>query len=159
MIQQQGDLVYIDLLNNVRVGAISETDISLIISRSCAKSNLLPPVDAIYLFAEISLKDNFNNERLIKLNYPLIEVPSLDRNSPGVCQSKLATVANSSKSQTGSLASLFRFKKSNRLMLTANVHIDDRLVNGQLGTIVDVREDSSGVLSTIYVKFEDQMQN
>ena len=69
MIQQQGDLVYIDLLNNVRVGAISETDIALISSRSCAKSNLLPPRDAIYLFAEISLKDNFNNERLIKLNY------------------------------------------------------------------------------------------
>ena len=59
----------------------------------------------------------------------------------------------------GGLARLFRFKKSNRLMLTVNVNIDDRLVNGQLGAIVDVREDSSGVLSTIYVKFEDQMQN
>ena len=90
--RQQGDLVFIDLLNNVRVGAISEIDIALISSRSCAKSNLSPPVDAIYLFAENSLKDNFNNERLIKLNYPLIEVPSLDRNPPDVCQSKLATV-------------------------------------------------------------------
>ena len=59
----------------------------------------------------------------------------------------------------GGLARLFRFKKSNRLMLTVNVNIDDRLVNGQLGAIADVREDSSGVLSTIYVKFEDQMQN
>ena len=41
-------------------------------------------------------------------------------------------------------------------MLTANANIDDRLVNGKLGTIVDTREDSSGILSTIYVKFEDQ---
>ena len=41
-------------------------------------------------------------------------------------------------------------------MLTANVNIDYRLVNGQLGTIADTTEDSSGILRTIYVKFEDQ---
>ena len=41
-------------------------------------------------------------------------------------------------------------------MLTTNVNIDDRLVNEQLGKTVDTREDSSGILSTIYVKFEDQ---
>ena len=41
-------------------------------------------------------------------------------------------------------------------MLTANVNIDDHLVNGQLGTIADITEDSSGILSTIYVKFGDQ---
>ena len=108
------------------------------------------------MFAENSLRGNFNNERLIKLNYPPIEVPSLDRNPPGVCQSKLATVLNSSQSQTGGLARLFRFRKSSRVMLTANFNIDDRLVNEQLGTIVDLREDSSGILSKIYVKFEDQ---
>ena len=40
-------------------------------------------------------------------------------------------------------------------MLTGNVNIDDRLVNGKLGTIIDTRESSSGILSTIYIKFED----
>ena len=83
--QQRGNLVFIDLLNNVRAGTISEIDFALISSRSCAKSDLSPPVDAIYLFAENSLKDNFNNERLIKLNYPLIKVPSFHRNPPDVC--------------------------------------------------------------------------
>ena len=69
VMRQQGDLVFIDLLNNVRVGAISEIDITLISSRSCAKSNLSPPVDAIYLFAQNSLKDNFSNERLIIITH------------------------------------------------------------------------------------------
>ena len=49
---QQGDSIFIDLLNNVRVGAISEIDISSISSRSCAINNLSPPLEAIYLFAE-----------------------------------------------------------------------------------------------------------
>ena len=73
----------------------------------------------------------------MKLNYPLIKVPSSDKNSPNVCQSKLTTVANCSQSRTGGLAKLFSFKKSSRVMLTINVSIDDCLVNGQLGTIVD----------------------
>ena len=101
----------------------------------------------------------------MNLNYPIIELLSLDnppppppphtpRSSSGVCQAKLATVANRSHSQTDGLAKLFRLKKSSRVMLTTNVSIDDRLVNGQLGTIFDTKQESSGILSKIYVKFE-----
>lgn len=68
LMPQQGYSIFIDLLNNVRAGAISETDITLISSRSCAMNNLSPPVEAIYLFGENSLKDNFDNERPMKLN-------------------------------------------------------------------------------------------
>ena len=50
-----------NLLNNVKVGAFSEIHIALISSKSCAINNLSPPVEAIYLFAESGLKDNFNN--------------------------------------------------------------------------------------------------
>ena len=39
-------------------------------------------------------------------------------------------------------------------MLTTNVSIDDHLVNGQLGTIVDTKQGSSGIFNKIYVKFE-----
>ena len=41
-------------------------------------------------------------------------------------------------------------------MLTTNASIDDRLFNGELGTIVDTKHDSSGILNKIYVKFEDE---
>ena len=102
----------------------------------------------------------------MNLNYPIIELLSLDnppppptssptpRSSSGVCQAKLATVANCSHSQTDGLAKLFRLKKSSRVMLTTNVSIEDRLVNGQLGTIFDTKQESSGILSKIYLKFE-----
>ena len=91
--------------------------------------------------------------RLPKLNYPLIEVQSLDKNQTGVCKPKLAIVANHSQSQTGGLTNFFRFEKSGRIMLTTS---HDRLVNGQVGTIVDTKQSSSGILNKIYIRFEDE---
>ena len=102
------------------------------------------------------MKDNFNNERISRLCYQIIEVPSLDKNISSVCQSKLAPVTNHIQSQTDGLAKLFRFKKTNRVMLKTNVSINDRLVNGQLGTTVDTKQDSPGILNKIYVKFGDE---
>ena len=66
---------------------------------------------------------------------------------------KLATVAD--RRQSG-LAKLFVFKKSSNVMITTSVSINDCLVNGQLGTIFDTKQDSSGILSKIYVKFQDE---
>ena len=44
---EQGNSIFINLLSNVRVGAVSETEIALICSRSCAINNLSPLVEAI----------------------------------------------------------------------------------------------------------------
>ena len=38
--RQQSHSIFIDTLNNARVGAVSEIDIALINSRSCAVNNL-----------------------------------------------------------------------------------------------------------------------
>ena len=65
---QKGDSIFIGLVSNVRVGAVSEIDIALIASRSSAISNLSSPVEAIYLFSENGLKD----ERLMKDYWNLI---------------------------------------------------------------------------------------
>ena len=44
-------------------------------------------------------------------------------------------------------------------MLTTNVSIDDGLVNGQLGTIADTKQNSSGILtkfmSNLKIKIQD----
>ena len=41
-------------------------------------------------------------------------------------------------------------------MFTTNLSIDDRLVNRQVGTIVGTKQDPSGILNKMYVKFEDE---
>ena len=64
VMRQQGDTIFIDLLNNLIVGAVSKIDIALISSRSCSNQKLLK--ETTYLFAENILKDNFNNQSVTK---------------------------------------------------------------------------------------------
>ena len=61
----------------------------------------------------------------MKLNYPLTEVPSVDKNDASVSNSNLATVRNHRQNQTGYLAKLFRFEKNSRVMPTTNVSTMD----------------------------------
>ena len=44
---EHGNSIFINLFSNVRFGAVSETEIALICSRSCAINNLSPLVEAI----------------------------------------------------------------------------------------------------------------
>ena len=42
---------------------------------------------------------------------------------------------NRKQSETGGLASLLELKVNFRVMLTANINIEDRLINKQMGTV------------------------
>jgi ATP-dependent exoDNAse (exonuclease V) alpha subunit len=54
------------------------------------------------------------------------------------------------------LADLVSLCQNARVMLTTNVDISDRLINGQLGTVIKVSVDNiSNKPSTIFVKFDD----
>ena len=60
------------------------------------------------------------------------------------------------RSETGGLDTEIVIKEQARVMLTTNVDISDRLINGQLGTVVKVCCDNvSGKPSLIFVKFDD----
>ena len=58
-------------------------------------------------------------------------------------------------SETGNLPYLLRLKVNARVMLTTNVDVDDRLVNGKIGSIADFKFQEQQVI-TIYVHFDDQ---
>jgi hypothetical protein len=60
------------------------------------------------------------------------------------------------RSETGGLDTKILIKENARVMLTTNVDISDRLINGQLGTVIKVSVDNvSNKPSTIFVKFDD----
>ena len=59
------------------------------------------------------------------------------------------------QSQTVGLAQILHVKVNARVMLTANVDISDRLINGQIGTVMHVRLSSSNNVIKIYIKFDD----
>ena len=60
------------------------------------------------------------------------------------------------RSETGGLDTKILIKENARVMLTTNVDISDRLINGQLGTVINVSVDNvSNKPSTIFVKLDD----
>ena len=60
------------------------------------------------------------------------------------------------RSESGGLDTEIVIKENARVMLTTNVDITDRLINGQLGTVMKVNVDNvSNKPSTIFVKFDD----
>ena len=86
----------------------------------------------------------------------MMRIHANDKNPVGVSASKIEMAAQRNQSSTGGLANLLELKKNAKVMLTNNVNIDDRLINGQLGTVFDFKFDSKGNIITVYVKFEDE---
>ena len=153
VMRQLGDNVFIDILNNVRVGRGNDIDIALLESR---KLDMQIPSDATHLFAENSLKDNLNTVKLSSLRHPLVSVHSIDKFPTGMCPSKIEQTLKCTESRTAGLPKILNFKKNASIMLTNNIDIKDRLINGQLGTVFETKYDSQGQVETVYVKFNDQ---
>ena len=64
--RQQGDPLFIDILNAALVGDLSDRDIKILNSR---KRDLeIVPADATVIFAENSPKDSFNKAKLENLS-------------------------------------------------------------------------------------------
>ena len=57
-------------------------------------------------------------------------------------------------SETGNLESQLKLKIGAQVMLTSNLDIDDRLVNGLVGTVKQIKYKNNEV-SVVYVKFND----
>ena len=152
VMRQQGDVSFIDLLNNVRQGFLNSADLSLLNTRR----NLVNiPEDAVYIYAENSLKDELNEQKLKLLNSSEILVYAEDTLPSDVCESKIQKALNGSISDTGGLAKELRLKSSARVMITSNINIEDRLINGQMGTVFGFHYSGHGSLLTVYVKLDD----
>ena len=68
---------------------------------------------------------------------------------------KIIEVLNRNQSETGGLAGVLDIILNARVMLTVNIDLQDRLVNGQQGTVKCIRTDSERNVSKIYIKFDD----
>lgn len=60
------------------------------------------------------------------------------------------------RSETGGLDAEIQVKENARVMLTTNININDRLINGQIGTIVKIAiNQNTNKPSVIFIKFDD----
>ena len=111
--------------------------------------------DDTLLFAEKSPKGDYNASKIGQLNHPEIKIGSIDVFPDSTPMHLQTTLSSRSSSTTAGLSSLLKLKKGVRIMITSNIDLADRLINGQLRVVFDFAYIDSSV-TKIYVKLDDQ---
>ena len=155
VMRQRGDSILIDLLNNVRIGRLSLEDVVLLRSRFVKVTDPHYPTHALHIFAENAPAKQHNSLMLNEIDSPLISIDAIDQVPKGVPKHVYSKILMLSQSKTGGLSFNLTFKKGARVMLTSNIDISEKLINGQIGTVAHVSS-HEGIVKKIYVKFDDR---
>ena len=148
----------IQLLNKVRVGNIDTDAETLLKSRFIQSTDPDYPFDALHIFAENVPAKDYNDMMLSKIKKPLVSIQALDKlpKNCKVSNSDMQSAQNRKQSESGGLALQLKLKIDARVMLTMNVDIEDRLINGQVGTVNHFRKNQHNQITIVYVKFDDE---
>ena len=70
--------------------------------------------------------------------------------------SNIQKALNKNQNETGGLAGTLNIKVNAKVLQTVDINIDDRLINGQIGTVYKIKTDNKGQDVKIYIKFDDE---
>ena len=156
IMRQKDDQQFVEMLNRFRTAAQTEDDIKCIQSRSIHPTDNNYPSDAIHIFAENSPVNEHNKNKLDQLPGSVFQLKAVDQYPKNVSQSDIDKVLAKGRSETGGLDYDILVKEGARIMLTNNIDIADRLINGQIGTIIKVDVNKNTQKPTVvYVRFDD----
>ena len=152
VMRQQGDNVnvFVDLLNDVRVAELTTEDEQLLRSRFISKNSPDYPIEALHLFAENRPVLQHNQGMLDKLDGMSFLIPAIDEIPKNATDRLVQEAQNRKQSETGGLALNLTLKLCAKVMLTVNIDISDKLINGQIGIVKNITF-RNGKLSKIYV--------
>jgi len=157
VMRQKDDAAFVDALNNLVVGKMTEDDIKLLKSRECEEENV--PEDAIRLYHFNSSVDKYNEKRIKEMPGTLYKHKSYDsivgKISEKCKKQKLRALQNSTKKQeTNGLPTILHLKIGIKYMVTVNIDIEDGLVNGVTGLLKHILFDDSKEPKVLYLEFE-----
>ena len=153
----QNDKLLVDLLNKVRVGNIDGDVENLLKAKFIHGSDENYPKDVMHMYAENESAMKRNDAVLNDLPHKLYKIDAHGK-IPDNCKYPLATIQathNQKQTNTGGLAKLLMLKIGDKVMLTINLDIQDRLINDQTGKISYI-EYAQGIVQKVYVKFSDE---
>ena len=158
IMRQKDDQPFIELLNRLRVAQHTEADICTIQSRAVDvndKNNY--PLNELHVWAENKPVMDYNNQRLQDILMPLYVLQAVDQYPKNVSRHEIKRLLSKGRSYTGGLDLEICIKEGARVMLTNNVDISDRLINGQLGIVARILVNEVTQKPTIvYIKFDDE---
>lgn len=108
-----------------------------------------------HIWAENKPVEEHNMKHLQRLPTQLFVAKAVDQYPQNVAQERIQQTLSKGRSETGGLDSEIFIKEGARVMLTTNIDIADRLINGQMGTVIKIAADQTGKPAKIYVKFDD----
>ena len=148
---RQGENSYwTQALNRLRIGELTGDDIDLLRSRLITKLSKNYPYEACHLFYTNREVNDHNDKMISKLDGKLYEI-ELVGDYP---KSYKPRISNFGTVDDTSLMQTLRVKIGARVMVVLNISISDSLVNGSLGTVIDIMNKDDGKVSCIVIKFD-----
>ena len=141
IMRQKGDLKFTELLNRCRTASQTEDDIECIQCKSVSLSQDDYPVNALHIWALNNPVNEHNLKILQELPKPLFVLRSVDQYPLEVTRQDIDKFLTTGHSETGGLDFEILIKEGARVMLTTNIDITDRLINGQMATTIRIHID------------------
>ena len=156
VMRQRGDQKLIDLLNNIRIGKVTDEDEITLKSRIICRDNPEYPLDALHIWAENIPVSEHNTYMLnnIEENQEF-EISAVDTFPKNITQSMTNEIYSRTQMNTNGLAHKLTLKLNAKVMITTNVDVSDKLNNGQIGTVNNFKFDQQGNIMIVYLKMED----
>ncbi|CAB3998256.1 ATP-dependent DNA helicase PIF1 [Paramuricea clavata] len=139
-----------------RLKEIFEDDIKVIQSRCTTTSDPNYPSDALHIWAENTPVNEHNQKKLETIQSPLFLLKAKDQYPKNVNKQDIDRVLARGRSEICGLDFEIHIKEGARVMLTTNINIQDRLINGQMGTVVKIQVNGSNIPIILYIKFDDE---
>ena len=71
-------------------------------------------------------------------------IPSIDKFPLNIANIRINEALNCNQNKTGGLAQTLQLKVNAKVILTVNIDIKEKLLNGQLVTVMQITTDSNG---------------
>ena len=133
VMRQRGDSNLIDLLNKVRTASLEENDEIILRSRIYHRMMTAILLMLFTFLQRISLVKSITAPCLNSNGNFVCTIPAIDVLPKNVSRDVIEKVLNRNQSETGGLARILEIKINARVMLTVNIDMADRLINGQIG--------------------------
>jgi len=144
------------LLNRVREGKQTEVDVTEIKALANTDTSTWPD-EFVRVYLNNYLAGQENEKSIAQLDSEVFIIKAEDTKKDletGTCSVSIPD--NTSLTQTANLPAKLKVCVGARIMLTDNISVSDRLINGSIGTVMHLElKPDKPLIGTIYVKFDD----
>ena len=151
VMRQRGDFEFISLLNEIREGEIDDHVVNTLKSRFLKEKSF--PQHVVQMFADNKPAKERNETQLNTIDTQLLLIDAIDEIPKDIVlsQSQIDAIKQRKMSETGNFESQLKLKIGAQVTLTSNLDTDDKLVNGSVGTVEQIKYKNNEV-TVVYVK-------